>query len=118
MPLRGVAIVGIYATEQGRQLPHRTAPDLAQEACSGRLPTRGPRRATSTGLLPICQVPAGGNLVECGPDSVFIDMRVGCSFAPSSARRGRLVLMFAPSGRASDSTGVARGTTVGESAVP
>ena len=41
MSLRDVAIVGVHATEQGRQLPHRTALDLAQEAVFGAIADAG-----------------------------------------------------------------------------
>ncbi len=41
MTLSDVAIVGVYATEQGRQLPHRTALDLAQEAVFGAITDAG-----------------------------------------------------------------------------
>lgn len=41
MSLSDVAIVGIHATEQGRQLPHRTSLDLAQEAVFGAIADAG-----------------------------------------------------------------------------
>lgn len=41
MSLSDVAIVGIYATEQGRQLPERTALDLSQEAVLGAIADAG-----------------------------------------------------------------------------
>ena len=41
MSLNDVAVVGVYATEQARQLPHRTALDLAQEAIFGAIADAG-----------------------------------------------------------------------------
>jgi acetyl-CoA acetyltransferase len=41
MALRDVAIVGVYATEQARSLPHRTSLDLAQEAVFGAIADAG-----------------------------------------------------------------------------
>lgn len=41
MSLRDVAVVGVYATEQGRSLPHRTSLDLATEAVFGALDDAG-----------------------------------------------------------------------------
>jgi acetyl-CoA acetyltransferase len=41
MPLHDVAVVGVYATEQGRRLPHRTSLDLAQEAVLGAIADAG-----------------------------------------------------------------------------
>nr|WP_271209686.1 thiolase family protein [Rhodococcus wratislaviensis]GLK34388.1 hypothetical protein GCM10017611_12350 [Rhodococcus wratislaviensis] len=41
MPLQDVAVVGIYATEQSRALPHRTSLELAQEAVFGAIADAG-----------------------------------------------------------------------------
>lgn len=41
MALRDVAVVGVYATEQARKLPHRTSLDLAQEAVLGAIADAG-----------------------------------------------------------------------------
>ena len=41
MSLREVAVVGVYATEQARQLPHRTSLDLAQESVLGAIADAG-----------------------------------------------------------------------------
>ncbi|GAB92270.1 thiolase family protein [Gordonia rhizosphera] len=41
MTLADVAVVGVYATEQARSLPHRTSLDLAQEAVFGAIADAG-----------------------------------------------------------------------------
>ena len=41
MALRDVAVVGVHATEQARQLPHRTSLDLAQESVLGAIADAG-----------------------------------------------------------------------------
>jgi acetyl-CoA acetyltransferase len=57
--LSDVAIVGIYATEQGRQLPHRSALDLAQEAVFGAIADAGLTPADVDGVAADWPGPGG-----------------------------------------------------------
>jgi acetyl-CoA acetyltransferase len=57
--LSDVAIVGVYATEQGRQLPERTALDLAQEAVFGAIADAGLTPADVDGVAADWPGPGG-----------------------------------------------------------
>ena len=59
MSLNDVAVVGIYATEQARQLPHRTALDLAQEAVFGAIADAGLTAADVDGVAADWPGPGG-----------------------------------------------------------
>lgn len=59
MGLRDVAIVGVYATEQGRQLPQRSALDLAQEAVFGAIADAGLTPADVDGVAADWPGPGG-----------------------------------------------------------
>jgi acetyl-CoA acetyltransferase len=59
MVLRDVAIVGVYATEQARQLPHRTSLDLAQEAVLGAIADAGLRPQDVDGVAADWPGPGG-----------------------------------------------------------
>jgi acetyl-CoA acetyltransferase len=59
MALRDVAIVGVYATEQARQLPHRTSLDLAQEAVLGAIADAGLRPQDVDGVAADWPGPGG-----------------------------------------------------------
>lgn len=59
MSLRDVAIVGVHATEQARQLPHRTALDLAQEAVFGAIADAGLTPADVDGVAADWPGPGG-----------------------------------------------------------
>jgi acetyl-CoA acetyltransferase len=59
MALRDVAIVGVYATEQARQLPARTALDLAQEAVLGAIADAGLTPADVDGVAADWAGPGG-----------------------------------------------------------
>jgi len=59
MGLSDVAIVGVYATEQGRQLPERTALDLAQEAVFGAIADAGLTLADVDGVAADWAGPGG-----------------------------------------------------------
>lgn len=54
-----MAIVGVYATEQGRSLPHRTSLDLAQEAVFGAIADAGLRPADVDGVAADWPGPGG-----------------------------------------------------------
>jgi acetyl-CoA acetyltransferase len=59
MVLRDVAVVGVYATEQARQLPHRTSLDLAQEAVLGAIADAGLRPQDVDGVAADWPGPGG-----------------------------------------------------------
>lgn len=59
MGLSDVAIVGVYATEQGRQLPDRTALDLASEAVFGAIADAGLTPADVDGVAADWAGPGG-----------------------------------------------------------
>ena len=59
MSLRDVAIVGVYATEQGRSLPHRTSLDLAQEAVFGAIADAGLQSSDVDGVAADWPGPGG-----------------------------------------------------------
>ena len=59
MALRDVAVVGVYATEQARQLPHRTSLDLAQEAVLGAIADAGLRPQDVDGVAADWPGPGG-----------------------------------------------------------
>jgi acetyl-CoA acetyltransferase len=59
MALRDVAVVGVYATEQARRLPHRTSLDLAQEAVLGAIADAGLRPQDVDGVAADWPGPGG-----------------------------------------------------------
>src|SRR6266511_3187325 len=59
MALSDVAVVGVYATEQARQLPHRTSLDLAQEAVLGAIADAGLRPQDVDGVAADWPGPGG-----------------------------------------------------------
>lgn len=65
MSLNDVAVVGVYATEQGRQLPHRSGLDLAQEAVFGAIADAGLRPGDVDGVAADWPGP-GGTAGEAG----------------------------------------------------
>jgi acetyl-CoA acetyltransferase len=59
MALRDVALVGVYATEQARRLPHRSSLDLAQESVLGAVADAGLRPEDVDGVAADWPGPGG-----------------------------------------------------------
>ena len=59
MALSDVVIVGVHATEQARQLPHRTSLDLAQESVLGAIADAGMRPQDVDGVAADWPGPGG-----------------------------------------------------------